>query len=343
MSGPCRVARRGGEIPARTCEELESAVCWSQAGATGIRPKEAVVRARRLVLAVVIGAAGIYAATAANDPDEMTLYDWMYPASAVVAGRVLDEAGKLTDVQVDEVFRGEIEPGSVIGVNVKKANRYREDFQHRLKLDGDHAYLFLLKPVPPDDPGDRVSYLLVRGVNGTREIPPEGASAFLDATRQLAQLQAVNSDELHWHTLGRMLEENNRYLLLTALDEFLKFRRENPELVLRGRPLLQHPRPDIRQRALELCGRILARFPRDQVADAEGLEMEIIGLARRDPSPDVRIAATHALAGLADASVEEVWEEISQDDPDQRVRYAAERLLYEHRIDLEARSGGNPH
>jgi len=299
------------------------------------------VRARRLAVAAVLAGAGILAIMAANDAAEMTLYDWMYPAPVVISGRVLDEAGKLTDVEVEEVFRGEVEPGAIIAVSIKKANRYREDFQSRMKLDERKRYLFLLQVAPPKDPDDRVRYELVRGVSGAREVPAEGGSAYLEAARLFAQLQAVNSDELHWHTLGRMLEERNPVLLLTALDEFLKFRRERPDLALRGRPLLQHPRPEIRAKALELCGRILSRFPRDEIADPAGIEMEIIGLARRDPSPDVRIAATHALNGLADASVEEVWEEISQDDPDQRVRYAAERLLYERELEVEARSASD--
>jgi hypothetical protein len=301
------------------------------------------VPARLLAISIAVATAGIGTIAAANEPAEMTLYDWMFPAEVVVSGRILDEAGKLTDVQVDEVFRGDVEPGSIVGVKVKKANRYREDFQSRLNPEPGKAYLFLLQADPPKDPDERVPYLLVRGINGIREVPAEGAPAYLEAARRFAQLQAVNSDELHWHHLGMMLEENNPFLLLTALDEFLKFRREHPELVLRGGPLLHHPRPEIREKALELCGRILTRFPRAEIADPAALEMEIIALARRDPSPEVRIAATRALAGLADASVEEVWEEISEDDPDQRVRYAAERLLYERELELDARSGSDPH
>ena len=301
------------------------------------------MRARPLAVTAVLTGVGLCAAIAANAPSDMTLYDWMYPAPVVLSGRVLDEAGKLTDVEVKEVFRGEVEPGATVAVNIKKANRYREDFQSRMDLDEGKTYLFLLEPAAPKDRDSITRYRLVRGVSGTREVPAEGASAFLDAARQFAQLQSINSDELHWHTLGRMLEERNPFLLLTALDEFLKFRREFPELALRARPLLQHPRPEIRAKALELCGRILTRFPRDEIADPAGIEMEIIGLARRDASPDVRIAATHALKGLADASVEEVWEEISLDDPDQRVRYAAERLLYERELEVGERSDGNLH
>jgi hypothetical protein len=286
---------------------------------------------------------GIVANAAVNDPAEMTLYDWMFPAPVVVSGRVLDEAGKLTDVQVGEVFRGEVAAGAVLGVRIKKANRYREDFQSRVKPERGTTYLFLLKADPPRDPDERVPYLLVRGVDGIREVPAEGAAAYLEAARRFAQLQSINSDELHWHTLGMMLEESNPYLLVTALDEFLKFRRESPELALRGGPLLHHPRPEIRAKALELCGRILTRFPRAEIADPAALETEIIALARRDPSPEVRIAATRALAGLADASVEEVWEEISEDDPDQNVRYTAERLLHEREMELDSSSERNPH
>jgi hypothetical protein len=45
----------------------------------------------------------------------------------------------------------------------------------------------------------------------------------------------------------------------------------------------------------------------------------------------VRVAATGALSRLPGSEVQALLEEIAREDPEQTVRYAAERLLYERR------------
>jgi HEAT repeat protein len=57
----------------------------------------------------------------------------------------------------------------------------------------------------------------------------------------------------------------------------------------------------------------------------------LIGAARRDPAPAVRVWATWALGRFPDAAAVEVLEEISDSDPEQEVRYAAEKILLERR------------
>jgi hypothetical protein len=260
----------------------------------------------------------------------------MFPAEVVVAGRAIDEVGKNTAVAVERVFRGEVELGEVLQVQVKRANRVRDEDEIRLKLGANKKYMLLLRPDPPKDPDGEMSYELIRGVYGAREVPREGASAFLDAAERFARVQAVNDDSQQWHSFDVMLEELNPILIQTALEQYLKFRRGAPDVVPRVRPLLHHPRPDVRQAALALSGFLLERFPPSEFPDVKGLEMDIIALARRDPAAEVRLEATLALRGLADDSVNQIWEEISNDDPDQHVRYTAERLLYEHEQAQEA-------
>ena len=95
----------------------------------------------------------------------------------------------------------------------------------------------------------------------------------------------------------------------------------------------------------EITSRI-AREPRESIGVGGARRREIaLGAAdlaevaaRRDPSAAVRVAAVAALKGLADARVVEIWKEISRDDPDQEVRYTAERLLYQH----AQAQGGSP-
>jgi hypothetical protein len=284
------------------------------------------------LLTSVIAVVGSPVGPWAGDPRALGLYDWMFPADVVVAGRVLDEAGKNTAVSVEHVFRGDVEVGEILQVRVKRANRERDEDESRLKLGADRLYVLLLRPETRKHRDGPISYELIRGVHGAREVPKEGASALLDAAERFARVQSVNDDSQQWHSFDVMLEELNPILIQTALDQYLKFRRGAPDLAARVQPLLHHPRPDVRRAALALSGFLLQRFPPGEFPDVLGLEMDIIALARRDPSSEVRIEATVALRGLADDRVIEIWEEISQDDPDQHVRYTAERLLYENEL-----------
>ena len=60
-------------------------------------------------------------------------------------------------------------------------------------------------------------------------------------------------------------------------------------------------------------------------------------MARRDVTPEVRVAATAALGKLPGPDVRTLLEEIAREDPEQSVRYAAEKRLYERRT--EAKDG----
>jgi HEAT repeat protein len=61
----------------------------------------------------------------------------------------------------------------------------------------------------------------------------------------------------------------------------------------------------------------------------------LIARARRDESVPVRVAATEALGAFDGPEIVGILEEISVDDPDQNVRYAAELLL----LDLRTSAG----
>ena len=64
----------------------------------------------------------------------------------------------------------------------------------------------------------------------------------------------------------------------------------------------------------------------------------LIGSARRDESVAVRVAATEALGGFSGPAVRAILEEIAASDPDQAVRFAAEKLLYNRRQEARAAS-----
>ena len=101
-------------------------------------------------------------------------------------------------------------------------------------------------------------------------------------------------------------------------------------------------------RAIDLLNGInsFAVWIATDLPDAADLRNDLVSRARRDAAVVVRIAATRALGGMHDANVQKVLEEIARDDPDQNVRYAAERLIYdrrqrEHPVDDKRSSGSN--
>ena len=54
----------------------------------------------------------------------------------------------------------------------------------------------------------------------------------------------------------------------------------------------------------------------------------LTGRARRDEDAGVRREATAALAALPDAGIDETLRAIAQDDPDQDVRFEAEKSVF---------------
>ena len=258
----------------------------------------------------------------------LNLYEWLRPAPIVLVAEMNDKAGKHHYLDVVQPIRGSVEPGTEISVLVRRANLNRDDEDLPLKLEPQITYILLLQEVRSGADQPR-TFELVRGVHGAREAPAEARGPFVEAARLFAQIQDADDHDLAWHRLEMMLEEVNPLLIETALQQYHRYRRGKPELLPTVRPLMEHPRPAIRAAAIDLIGFILERHPGNQIDDRDEIEGEVIGHARHDPVVAVRIAATEALGPLRSPGIESVVEEISEEDPDQEVRYAAEVLLYQ--------------
>ena len=292
-----------------------------------ISPRGLDVRRLLTIAALVLGL-GSSSGLAA----QRNFYEWSAVAPIVVTGQSLGQDGRYIDVRLERVFRGELEPGKLIRVDIRATNRDRNRNvdPHPLRLDEGLSYLLLL------DAGARISlgaptYILVRGVRGARELPAEGAELLYSALERFIKIQDFKNDGQIWAGLTQSLEETNPIVLLTALEQFQKFRRGEPELLLTLRPLLDHPQAEIREDAARLIGQIVQRHAGKEIPEEPELRGELIGAARRDPAVAVRVWATWALGRFPDAAADEVLEEISDSDPDQNVRYAAEKILLERR------------
>lgn len=272
--------------------------------------------------------------------DELNLFEWSAVAPVVITGEALGRDGRYLEIQVQDVLRGDSpHTGDVIRVNLRRTNRLRNRNVDPLPFNPDPevAYLWLLQDDPSDPRIDPPVYRLVRGVRGARELPAEGADAVVAAMRRFVEIQSLNSDTLTWAAFDEMLEDTSPILLSTALEQHLKFRRGGLELLLSLRPLLDHPLPGIRQSSAALIAQILARHHGQPVPEEGALLNELVAKARRDGSIVVRMAATEAIDKLGDEAIEGILEEIARDDPEQLVRYTAERLLLQRR---ESDTGG---
>lgn len=272
---------------------------------------------------------------------ELNLFEWLALAPVVAAGENLGTYGKYAEFQVDGLLRGEGVSQSVIRVNVRRANRdrNRQVDKEALRFDKGLSYLLLLTPAATRKPDAPPTFELVRGARGARMIPPEGGETLLVAARRFIRIQDRNDDRLTWREMSAMIEETNPVLIQTALDQFLRFQRGDSGLLGSLRPLLDHPSPQMRERAALLIGQIIARNGTEPIPDGPVLQSELVAKARRDSAVSVRVAATRALNGFGGRTVAEILEEIARGDPDQAVRYAAERLIYERRMPGE---GGDP-
>lgn len=278
---------------------------------------------RVVVPAVAFGAL----VAAAASPPARNLYEWMALAPVVVAGQVLVDDGRYVEVLVQAVGRGQVAVGQRLLVDPRRANADRSEASRPLELERGADYLLLLRPQRARR--GQTIYELARGVEGARPLPPEGAEVWVEAARQLAEVQDRNDEEATWAAFEQMLASDNPILLDTVLELFAKFRRAEPRLLPRLRKLFAHPRPDLRRRALLVAGDAIRGRPEEALPDPEPLLGDIAGRARGDDRSDVRAAAVEALADFPGTRAEALLRQIAREDPEQEVRYRAERALYE--------------
>jgi len=255
-------------------------------------------------------------------------YEWTAVAPDVVIAKVLGEEGRSPIAAVEQVLKGGLEPGVEFLIDLRDANKARLSHRTKLRLLHGERYLLLLD----QDPTGRKRwplYRLVRGVDGAKELPPEGEEALLDALRTFLELHEIEDHDRLWERHSDLLESVNPIVLRTVLEQYVKFRRGLPELVPSILPLAAHPAPDVRAGAVTLIGQIYQDEATGQEQEETAIEGELIALARRDPVVDVRIAATIAVARLPGEGALRVLQQISLEDPDQLVRYTAQKLLLE--------------
>lgn len=263
------------------------------------------------------------------EPVHLGLYEWMATAPIVIAADVVADDGRFVRTTTRTPIKGGVGVPTVSLVDLRTANRDREPGTAALDLVKGRAYLLLLAPSRRAKKEPYPVFDLVRGVAGAKVLPPEGGAATIVAISRLAAVQERKDDAFLWASLPDFLEDENPVLVDAALDLYVKFRRETVALLPVVAPLLQNPRPDVRSRAALVLGRILLRAGAAGLPERPEVIAELGGRARRDDDVTVRREATVALAGLPDAGIDETLRAIAREDPDQVVRFEAEKSVFE--------------
>jgi hypothetical protein len=288
---------------------------------------------RRLALATVVTFLNAGPAGAVTEPPpepiRLGLYEWMGTAPVVVAANVIEDDAKFTRAVVSTSIKGDLAAGAVVEIDERQANRDRDEGTPALDLTKGKTYLFLLQRSTRGPKEPYPVFDLTRGVQGAKALPAEGSAATIDAVTRLAEVQQRKNDDYVWTVLPDFLEDTNPILVDTALDLYVKFRRDSLAIAPRLEPLLETPRPDVRRRAAILMGRVLLRQGAEALPERPAYVAGLTGRARRDDDTAVRRAATAALAALPDVGVDETLHAIARDDADQDVRFEAVKALAE--------------
>jgi hypothetical protein len=263
------------------------------------------------------------------DPIRLSLYEWMATAPIVIAADILADDGKFVQAVTRAPIKGGLSVDTVVLVDLRQANRDREPGVAASDLVKGRGYLLLLTASTRGKKEPYQVFDLVRGVKGSKELPVEGSAATIAAAARLAKIQERENDAFLWASLPDLLQDENPFLVDAALDLYVKFRRESVGLVPVLQPLMEHPRPDFRRRAVLLLGRILAKTGATELPERPEIIAELTGRARRDDDVAARREAVAALAPLPDTGIDETLRAIAHDDPDQDVRFEAEKSASE--------------
>jgi hypothetical protein len=294
-----------------------------------VTPRVSLRVLTRVAAVLILGSGSARAVTEPPpEPQHLGLYEWMATAPFVIAAEIVADDGRFVRVVSRSAIKGELTVNAVALVDQRQANRDRDVGTPALDLTKGKSYLLLLTASPRGKKEPFPVFDLVRGVRGARPLPVEGSAATIDAASRLAALQQRNNDDVLWATLPDFLEDQNPLLIDAALDLYVKFHRESVALIPVLSPLLQSPRPDVRRRAALVLGRVLQRTGATDAPDRPEAIAELTGRARRDDDVGVRREATLALASLPDAGINETLRAIARDDPDQDVRFEAEKSVF---------------
>ena len=253
----------------------------------------------------------------------------MARSDLVVYVVVTDGEQRYAQVRIKETLRGAA-PAEALRIDFRDLNLQLRGQELVTFREGEEYVLFLEKPSwrKPKEK-NRDIYAMYHGRRGRLLLPPEGRGIPLEAARLLAGL-VDRPPEDQVDGLRALMIRPNPVLREAALEELRRMNACSIADLGALSLLARDPLPAIRGRAIATIGDVL-KDPGDELAqEARRAALELCReRARNDLVGAVRVEAIRALGSWQEhPDVVPDLRAIAGIDPDQSVRYEAERILF---------------
>lgn len=259
----------------------------------------------------------------------LTLFQLLARADLIVHVVVQDGSKRYAMVDIRETLKGEA-PTPKLRIDFRDLNLQLRGQDLIVFTEGEEYVLFLEKPnwrKPKES--NRDIYALFHGRRGRMLLPPEGLGVPLEAVREMAKLVGRTPEDQIENFRALMIRPNP-ILRQALLEELTRMQACSIADLGPLSTLARDPLPAIRAQALAAIGVVL-REPGDEVAqEPRRIALELCReRARNDAAVAVRVEATRSLASWdRREDVIPDLRAIATGDPDQAVRYEAERILF---------------
>jgi len=282
-----------------------------------------------IIISCIINIDSVAQISAPSEHVPLTLFQLLARATLVVHVRVKDGAQRYASVDVLETLLGE-SPAARLRIDFRDLNLQLRG-QDLIVFNNQADYvLFLEKPTwrKPKEK-NRDLYALFHGRRGQMLLPPEGLGVPLEAIREMAKLVGRPPED-QVESLRALMIRPNPILRQAVLEELTRMRACSIADLGPLSTLARDPLPAIRGQALATIGMVL-KDPGDEMSqEPRRIALELCReRARNDAAPSVRVEAVRALSSWdrRDDVVPDL-RAVAGIDPDQSVRYEAERVLF---------------
>lgn len=267
--------------------------------------------------------------SAPSEHVRLTTFQLLARSDLIVHVVIRDGSKRYAMVDIKETLRGEA-PDPKLRIDFRDLNLQLRGQELIVFTEGEEYVLFLEKPnwrKPKES--NRDIYMLFHGRRGRMLLPPEGLGVPLEAVREMAKLVGRTPEDQIENFRALMIRPNP-VLRQALLEELVRMRACSIADLGPLSTLARDPLPAIRAQALAAIGVVL-REPGDELAqEPRRIALELCReRARNDAAVTVRVEATRSLAAWdRREDVIPDLRAIATGDPDQAVRYAAERILF---------------
>ncbi|MEW5807805.1 MAG: HEAT repeat domain-containing protein [Acidobacteriota bacterium] len=263
--------------------------------------------------------------------EKQSLYEKVAVAELIVLSTIVVDDAKYVLATIDEILKGTYQEES-IQVSFRKENFESKPGEDKITFrTGERAVLFLEPAKRSSGKVKKKIFTLIGRAEGKLSVSEESITLLLDAIKRFVRIQALKNQLQIWDEHKKLLEEKNHFMVEAGLQEIVKFRTADPNIIPQILEFSRGNTPRFRLYSM-LILRQLFEGEANGKTRIEGREEIVRTLrekARRDEDPSVRIEAIRAIKTVGTEDDIDLLETISRTDKSQDVRYEAQKVLYE--------------